>query len=127
MGKKTENISIIDQGLCIDGVISCAGKLIIKGTVKGTLEGETVVIAEDGAVYASASGESVTIGGLFEGDIRASRELIILPTGNCSGRVVCRDLVVQAGGVLNAEVVCTAGRQPESEISAKVQIADFTT
>jgi cytoskeletal protein CcmA (bactofilin family) len=112
--RKSENISIIDQGLSIDGSISCKGKLIIKGIVKGTLEGETVVVAEDGALYAEAQAESVTIGGLFEGSIRASKELVILATGSCSGRVVCKDLVVEAGGLLNAEVSCTAGREEEA-------------
>ena len=35
-----------------------------------------------------------------------SEELIILSTGNCAGKVVCKNLVVEAGGILNAEVTC---------------------
>ncbi|MCF8080302.1 MAG: polymer-forming cytoskeletal protein [Desulfobacterales bacterium] len=111
MKRKSENISIIDSGLTIDGTISCKGKLIIKGTVKGNLEGETVVIADEGSLYADAAVESVTIGGLFEGSIQASKELIVLSSGKCAGKVVCKDLVVEAGGTLNAEVTCTAGQE----------------
>ena len=123
--KKSENISIIDSGLTIDGSISCKGKLIIKGTVKGTLEGETVVVADEGNLFAEAEAESVTIGGSFQGSIRASRELVILSSGNCSGRVVCKDLIVEAGGILNAEVTCTSGADAIEENAGNVKALEF--
>jgi len=103
---KTRDFSIIDKALTVDGTITTKGRLVIKGTVKGTLEGDTVVIAKEGSVYADTKVVSMTIGGTFEGEIFASKELIILSTGNCSGRVECKDFVVEAGGVLNAQVTC---------------------
>ena len=48
----------------------------------------------------------MTIGGTFEGEIRASKELVILSTGNCSGKIICKGFVVEAGGILNAQVTC---------------------
>lgn len=106
MGDKSKNFSIIDKGLTVEGTVSCKGQLVVKGTVKGTLDGEIVVIAEDGAAYIDAKVASMTIGGIFEGKVAASQELIILATGKCSGTVVCKNLVVEAGGLLNAEVSC---------------------
>jgi cytoskeletal protein CcmA (bactofilin family) len=38
--------------------------------------------------------------------VEAQKALVILSTGKCSGQVTCQDLVVEAGGVLNATVVC---------------------
>ncbi len=107
MDDKQKNFSIIDKGLTIDGTISSKGRLVIKGTLKGTLAGNTVIIAEEGAVFAETKAVSMTVGGTFQGEIHVSEELIILSTGNCSGRVVCNNLVVEAGGLLNAEVTCT--------------------
>jgi len=104
--RKSKDFSIIDKALTVDGIISTRGRIIIKGTVKGTLEGDTVVIAKEGSVYADTKVASMTIGGNFEGEIHASRELIILSTGTCSGKVECKDFVVEAGGVLNAQVTC---------------------
>ncbi|WP_022668223.1 bactofilin family protein [Desulfospira joergensenii] len=102
-----QNLSIIDKELKIDGSISSTGKLIIKGQVTGTIEGDAVIIAEDGIVNSSSTRvASITIGGRFQGDISASKELIILATGICSGKVECKDLIVENGGVLNAEVSC---------------------
>ena len=56
-----------------------------------------VVISEDGAVYAETNVNSITIGGTFEGDIKASKEFVVLSTGKCTGKVECKDLVVEAG------------------------------
>ena len=107
MGIKSKNISIIDQGVTVEGTFSCKGRLVIKGSVKGTLLGDTVIIAKEGAVYADTKATSITIGGIFAGELKDADELIILSTGNCSGKVTCKDLVVEAGGILNAEVTCT--------------------
>jgi cytoskeletal protein CcmA (bactofilin family) len=106
VGDKSKNFSIIDKGLTVEGTISCKGQLVVKGTVKGTLDGEIVVIAEEGAAYADSKVDRMTIGGIFEGKLAASEELIILATGKCSGTVMCKNLVVEAGGILNAEVSC---------------------
>jgi len=115
MKNKSKDFSIIDKELTVDGTISSKGKLVIKGVVKGTLIGETVIIAEEGKVFADTKASSMTIGGTFEGEIRASKELIILSTGNCSGKVVCKDFVVEAGGVLNAEVNCITSQDSQSQ------------
>ncbi len=107
MGKKERlNLSIIDRELTIDGSIVSRGKLIIKGSLRGAIDAETVIIAEGGAVRSDARVVSMTIGGSFEGDVHASGELIILSTGSCSGKVECNDLIVENGGILNAEVSC---------------------
>ena len=108
MGKKNyKNLSIIDRELKIEGSISSNGTLIIKGQVTGTIDGDVVIIAEDGRVNSSATKvSSITIGGKFQGDLKASKELIILSTGICSGKVTCKDLIVENGGILNADVSC---------------------
>ncbi len=105
-GKSRTNLSIIDKDLKIDGSLTSRGKLIIKGSLKGTIDGEIVVIAKEGIVDSDAKVSSMTIGGSFKGEITASKELIILSTGRCEGKVACKDLIVENGGILNAEVTC---------------------
>ena len=112
MWNKSNNISIINEGLTVDGTVSVKGKLIIKGTVKGTLVGETVIIAEEGVICADTKVANITIGGKFEGELSVSNELIILSTGSCDGRVVCKNLVIEPGGILNAEVNCISKQEP---------------
>ena len=116
MKNKSKDFSIIDKELTVDGTISSKGKLVIKGVVKGTLIGETVIISEEGTVIADTKVSSMTIGGTFEGEIRASKELIILSTGRCSGKVVCKDFVVEAGGILNAQVNCMTSEDSKAQL-----------
>jgi len=112
--KNTKNLSIIDKELKINGSIESCGKLIIKGQVTGTIDGDVVVIAQDGEVTSTLTKvASLTIGGSFEGELIASKELIILATGSCSGKVVCQDLIVENGGVLNADVSCKTSSKME--------------
>ena len=121
MADKSKNFSIVDHGLTVDGTVSCQGRLVVKGIVKGSLEGETIIIAKEGAVYSDTKVVSMTISGIFEGSVSATEELVILSTGRCSGKVVCKNLVVEAGGVLNAEVSCTQSREvtpPEKAAAA---------
>ncbi len=109
MKKISEDFSIIDNELTIDGTVSTTGRIIVKGILKGTVIGKNVVIAEEGAVYANAKVASMTIGGTFEGEIRALKKLILLSTGKCTGKVVCKDLVIETGAILNAQVTCLSG------------------
>lgn len=110
--KQIKNLSIIDQELKIEGSISSKGKLIIKGEVIGTIDGEVIIIAEAGKVDSSVTKvSSITIGGNFKGEIEASKELIILSTGSCSGKVKCKDLIVENGGILNADISCQTSSQ----------------
>lgn len=110
-----EQFSILDNGVVIEGTMSCQGKLVINGTVKGKLTGDTIIIGEKGAANAEIEAAKITIGGKFEGKINASQELVILSTGNCEGEVVCKNIVIESGGILNGSVVCTLKReQPTS-------------
>lgn len=114
MRKNTKNLSIIDKELKIDGSIESCGKLIIKGEVKGTINGDVVIIAQDGEVNSTLTKVSrLTIGGSFKGELIASKELVILATGFCSGKVVCQDLIVENGGVLNADISCKTSSKME--------------
>jgi cytoskeletal protein CcmA (bactofilin family) len=120
--KISEDFSIIDKELTIDGTVSTTGRLIVKGILKGTVIGKNVVIAEEGSVYANAKVASMTIGGTFEGEIRALKKLILLSTGKCTGKVVCKDLVIETGGILNAQVTCLSGKDTGIDIQDKETI-----
>jgi len=111
---KSKNVSIIDKDMAINGEVSFKGRLIIKGVVKGTVVGEILVIDKEGTVCADAKVASVVIGGIFEGDIKALDELTILSTGKCSGQIVCKNFMVEAGGILNAKITCTSQKPDDA-------------
>ena len=104
MTRKKTRLSIVDDGFSVEGTIQFTGELLIRGRVGGKIKGDTVTIAEEGVANADMNVDRLTIGGRFEGDAHAADELVVLPTGQCNGRVQCRNLVVHEGGLLNADV-----------------------
>ena len=110
MKNDNKKFSIIDEGFTVEGMVVGQGRLVIKGTVKGSVNGDNVVIAEEGSVHAEARANVMTIGGQFDGQIQVEKELIVLSTGKCSGEIICNNLVVEAGAVLNASVTCTTNK-----------------
>ncbi|BBO79188.1 hypothetical protein DSCW_66050 [Desulfosarcina widdelii] len=106
MKDKGSKFSIIDKGMTVEGSVVGNGNLVVKGVVKGTLTGESVVISEEGHIAADTHAQTMTVGGSFEGRVETTGQLVILSTGKCSGEIVCGDLVVEAGGRLDAKVSC---------------------
>ena len=102
-----KKLSIVEKGLTIDGAVSFKGQLIVKGTIKGTLAGDHVVIEEDGVVVADTQAAFITIGGAFRGKLTVSGKLVLLSTGNCSGIIECQEMEMESGAVLNGEVNCS--------------------
>jgi cytoskeletal protein CcmA (bactofilin family) len=100
------SISIIDSGLKITGVFSYMGKLIVNGMIEGMVTGENLVIAEGGIVVAKVDVQSVSVGGRFEGELTAQDKVVILPTGVCSGKFLCKSLIVEDGGLINGDIKC---------------------
>jgi cytoskeletal protein CcmA (bactofilin family) len=101
-----KKFSIIDKGMTVDGAVVGKGNLVVKGFIKGTLTGESVVVSEEGRIEADAKALTMTVGGSFNGCLETSGQLVILATGRCSGEIICGDLVVEAGGRLDARVTC---------------------
>jgi len=101
------SISIIDSGLKIKGIFSYKGGLVVNGMIEGTITGEDLTIAAGGSVVASVNVHSVSVGGKFEGELTAQNEIVILHTGICSGKFLCKSLVVEEGGLINGDIKCT--------------------
>lgn len=104
MEKNSDRISIVDQDAVVEGTLAFKGLLVVRGTVKGYLEAEEVIVAEQGAIFAEMRAQRLTIDGTFDGSLWVSGDLNILAGGKCFGKVTCKNLVVEAGGVLNADV-----------------------
>ena len=102
---KSKSFSIIDNGVTLKGDLCFEGQLIIKGVVSGALRGETLVVAEGATVCADVQADSITVAGRLEGGV-CGNTIRVLASGSCSGRIICRNLTVDVGGVIDAEIVC---------------------
>ena len=115
MTNKSNGFSVIDNDMDVEGSLSCNGRLVVRGSIKGSIQAESIVISDNGIVVADTKVKSMVIGGKFEGDITAAEEVTILKTGICSGKVECKNLVIEAGGIINAEVNSTFVQESSPE------------
>ncbi len=104
MDKTTQGLSIVDKDLKVEGTLNIQGKLVIVGTVEGTLLGNRVITVPGSRVVGQAMVNEMVVGGHFEGDVTVYECLEISQTGKFSGNIVCKDLKVVPGGQLNASV-----------------------
>ena len=104
MAREKEGLSIIDKDCSVEGIMNVSGKLIIAGSVKGTLLGNAVVTASGSRVNAVARVRQMTIGGAFKGDITVYEDLQILSTGAFSGKATCKRMKLETGGKLDGKV-----------------------
>ena len=104
MADKRKGLSIIDKDCLVEGTLNVQGKLIVAGSLKGALIGNTVVTVEGSRVNAPAKVREMIIGGEFQGDITVYESLRILSTGVFSGKVACKSIKLETGGKLNGRV-----------------------
>lgn len=124
MAKKTGQLSIVDEETVIEGTVSFEGTLVVRGTVKGFLTGFEVVISREGKVLADTRVVHLTVNGVFDGNLWASGELNVLADGKCYGRVTCNNLVVEAGGFLNADVTYGSKNGPGKVVDVEKRLLD---
>jgi len=103
LGKK-ERLSIIDKDCAFEGTVNVGGKLIIAGSLKGTIAGRSIVTVEGSRVEAKAKVQTMIVGGHFQGDVIVSESMRIVSTGVFSGSMACRNFTLDAGGKLDGRV-----------------------
>ncbi len=98
-----DNVSIVQAGCQIEGMLKFSGYLIVAGTIKGQLEAETVITREGSGISGNLHAQSLSVAGLIEGDI-VVETLSLMKTADVNGTVQCANLIVEEGGRLNATI-----------------------
>ncbi|MDY0027407.1 MAG: polymer-forming cytoskeletal protein [Candidatus Humimicrobiaceae bacterium] len=97
-----KNLTIIAEGVEINGNINCPGSLRIDGEVKGEIiAGKDITIGKSGIVEANVKTTNAVIAGTYKGDMVASGEVEITSTGKFIGNLTQKDalLTIAKGGL----------------------------
>ena len=98
MNGDSDDITIISNGVKVDGTVSSEGSIRLDGIIKGDIICEgNVTIGEQGEVYGKVNGQSIAIAGKVEGVINAKEKLMLESKANLKGDVFTKILVVEAG------------------------------
>lgn len=108
--KKLESISsnfkstptIIARDLKVEGNLTGFGIIEIEGNVKGLIEGNSVILREDGVFEGEVVAESLSIRGKFNGNIRA-KNVNITSKAKVTGMIEYGSLSVEDGAYIDGQ------------------------
>lgn len=101
---KGKDITIISEKSEIEGKLKMPGRVMILGSFTGGMNCRVLEIFKDGKAVGTIEAGEVIIAGYFEGELACSGLLTIAKTGTVKGRVAYGSLLVELGGLLDAEV-----------------------
>jgi cytoskeletal protein CcmA (bactofilin family) len=115
---KDKDITIISEKSDIEGKLKMPGKVMILGSFTGSINCKVMILGsftgsincstleiyKDGKTVGTIEAENVIIAGYVEGELACSGLLTIAKTGTVKGRVAYGNLLVELGGLLEAEV-----------------------
>ncbi|MHA2100544.1 MAG: bactofilin family protein [Candidatus Kariarchaeaceae archaeon] len=97
-GIKSDETTIISNGVKIAGKITCSGNIRVDGEIQGDIVSQSnITIGELGQVNGQINGEVVTIGGKVSGTVIAKEKLVLDSGGNLKGDLFTKNLSIEAG------------------------------
>jgi cytoskeletal protein CcmA (bactofilin family) len=126
-GSKT--LTIIAEGVKIEGKIYSKGSTRIDGEVVGEIVSENeLIIGREGKVEANINTTNATIAGNFKGEMIVSGEIEITATGKFTGNLTQKDalLTVAKGGIFKGQILISENQDifkfaPDKSFGASVQ------
>jgi cytoskeletal protein CcmA (bactofilin family) len=101
----TTLLAIVGDHAKIEGKLSVEDSIQIECEVGGELNvGGKLVIGEKGVVTANVRTVDATIMGVYQGDMLATGNVEIAPTGRVTGNIETDSLVISRGGFFNGSV-----------------------
>jgi cytoskeletal protein CcmA (bactofilin family) len=100
-GHADHSLSIIGEGVQVEGVLNVPGNLRIEGTFRGRATvGHRLVVAESAQVKGTFEAREVLIAGRFEGEIKGSQHVEIASIAHFKGTIHSQKLEVHSGATL---------------------------
>jgi len=98
MNGNTEDITIISNGVKIEGKVTSTGSIRVDGTLKGDLNAKgNVSVGEQGNINGEIVANIVTIGGNVVGTVNAKEKLVLETKCVLKGDIITKLLVIEAG------------------------------
>lgn len=94
----TEDITIISNGVKLEGKITSGGSIRVDGTIQGDVVSQgNVTVGEHGDVNGQINADVIAIGGKVVGSVNAKEKLVLESKANLKGDIFAKILVVEAG------------------------------
>jgi cytoskeletal protein CcmA (bactofilin family) len=126
--KGSKTLTVVAEGVTIEGKINSPGSTRIDGTVKGDIiSDKEVVIGKEGKVNAKVQTRNAVIAGSFNGEMTASGEVEISSTGKFIGNLTQKEalLTIAKGGLFKGESIISSGSSsPGTAVFSKKEVEE---
>lgn len=95
---------VVGQGIAVTGGIANCRRLVVHGTVRATVPAQALEVGPEGIVEGRLEVAEAKIAGRFDGDLLVDGTLTVAAGGVVKGRVRYRDLTVEPGGHVSAQI-----------------------
>ena len=120
--------AFIDQGSEFEGKLSFKDTVRIDGTFNGEISSEnTLIVGETGQISAKITSVSIVISGYVEGNIVATRQVILHKSAVVNGDIESPSLTVEEGAQLNGAVLMSPSSPTTEKKSSVSPIRDGDT
>ena len=97
-GVKSEETTIISNGVKIEGKITCSGNIRVDGEIQGDIFSKgNITIGEVAKVNGKLNANVITIGGKVSGIVRAKDKIILDSKSYLKGDIITKNLVIEEG------------------------------
>jgi len=94
--------TFFDDGCQVDGRLVIKTSIEIDGEFRGRIESEdTVSVRAEASIEGSVRARSIRVEGAVVGDLEASREIVIAPSGRVHGDLSAPSVVIERGAFFN--------------------------
>jgi cytoskeletal protein CcmA (bactofilin family) len=99
-----EEVTIISNGVVIEGKVTSNGNVRVDGIVKGDITAQgNLTVGEQGSIQGQLTGETVSIGGKVDGTVNAKEKLVLETKAVLKGDLITKILVVEAGAIFEGK------------------------
>lgn len=107
-----EDVTIISNGVSIEGKITSKGNIRIDGNIKGDVTAQgNITIGESGYVQGNINGQNINIGGKVDGTATAKDKITLEAKSVLKGDLITRILVVESGAIFDGKSSMTNGNE----------------
>lgn len=97
--------SLIGHGIHVDGDITCAGDLVVQGSVKGTVKSQAAVFLEAGGSFdADVQARRIEVTGRAHGSLSAVDRVELKDQCQAACRISGRQVIIEDGSSFTGEV-----------------------
>ena len=120
--------TVISSSTVIIGDITAKEHLIINGIVKGDIQvkNHNLFIGPNGRLDGDVNAQNVRVKGHMRGLINASGKVEITKEANYSGKIICKNILVEEGAYFDASVELGRGSVESKDVQKTSSETTFT-